>query len=103
MNIIGKHLFFAFSSISEGFPNALLEAMSFGCVCISTNCPTGPNIIIDDNINGFLVPLDDEDFYSQILNKIMSDDLNRNKIGELAIDKSKNFDIDSIIKDWNIN
>jgi glycosyltransferase involved in cell wall biosynthesis len=46
---------FAFTSHSEGFPNALAEAMSAGCACISYDCNAGPSELIDNGENGILV------------------------------------------------
>jgi GalNAc-alpha-(1->4)-GalNAc-alpha-(1->3)-diNAcBac-PP-undecaprenol alpha-1,4-N-acetyl-D-galactosaminyltransferase len=43
----------------EGMPNSLLEAMAVGIPCISTSCETGPKEMIDNGINGFLVPVKD--------------------------------------------
>ena len=37
------------SSISEGFPNALVEAMTCRKAVIATNCQTGPAEILTDN------------------------------------------------------
>ncbi len=44
----------------EGMPNALAEALALGIPSISTDCPTGgARELIQDGVNGFLVPVND--------------------------------------------
>ncbi len=53
---------FVLTSRQEGYPNALIEAMSLGLVCISTDCPCGgPKDLIDNGKNGLLIPMADDD------------------------------------------
>ncbi len=51
---------FVFTSLSEGFPNALAEAMGAGLACISFDCNAGPRDLISDAVNGYLVPVKDQ-------------------------------------------
>lgn len=44
----------------EGLPMVLLESLSRGIPCISSNCPTGPEDIIRDKENGRLAQVDNE-------------------------------------------
>lgn len=46
---------FILPSRNEGYPNALIEAMSFGCPPVAMNCDFGPAEIIQHEHNGLLV------------------------------------------------
>lgn len=51
---------FVLTSDYEGMPNALMEAMSLGLPCISTDCrPGGARTLIENGKNGFIVPIRD--------------------------------------------
>ena len=67
---------FAFTSISEGYPNALCEAMAFPLACISFDCDAGPRDIIDNGVNGFLIKKGDiNEFTERLLELMYSDKL----------------------------
>jgi GalNAc-alpha-(1->4)-GalNAc-alpha-(1->3)-diNAcBac-PP-undecaprenol alpha-1,4-N-acetyl-D-galactosaminyltransferase len=91
---------FAFTSTSEGFPNALGEAMAAGCACISFDCEAGPSELIDDEINGFLVPEGDHEQYRDKLKLLMHDNDLRQRFGRKAKEKIKKFETNRIAKEY---
>lgn len=69
-----KASIFVFTSKTEGFPNALLEAMHFGLPCISSDCDFGPSDLIDDGVNGYLVPVNDEKVLKERLFQLINNE-----------------------------
>ncbi|OFI45910.1 hypothetical protein BG262_06445 [Floricoccus penangensis] len=77
------------SSNYEGFPMVLLEAISYGIPCISSNCPTGPEDIINST-NGYLFPVGDNEQFEEIIHKVLTEHESSFKTSEVK--KSiKNF------------
>jgi|WetSurMetagenome_2_1015567.scaffolds.fasta_scaffold00889_11 glycosyltransferase involved in cell wall biosynthesis len=48
------------TSIYEGFPNVLVEAATLGIPIVSYKCPYGPEEIVEDGINGYLLEVHDK-------------------------------------------
>lgn len=91
---------FAFTSKSEGFPNALIEALYFGLPSISTNCPHGPSELISDGENGFLIAVDNQKELEQKLIRLMKDTELRNTFSENAYLNSKKYEVSEVKNSW---
>lgn len=92
---------FVLSSKFEGMPNALIEAMALGIPCISTDCSGGgARFLIDDRVNGLLIPSGDKDaLINAILELLSSQDL-MNNLGRKARELSKKLAPQEIYKQW---
>jgi len=102
VNYYRKASIFISTSRAEGFPNALLEAMSMGCACVATDCLTGPSEMIENCKNGFLVEVDNVENIKEKLELLLKNESLRNEFSTRAIEKSKKYDIDSIISKWEV-
>jgi len=96
VELYNKAKIFAFTSRSEGFPNALLEAMSAGLACITLDCIAGPSDLIVDGENGFLVSEGEAAEYRSKLNTLVMDEALRVKFSQAAMLKAKEFHIEKI-------
>ena len=90
---IKKSDIFILSSLYEGLPNVLLEAIFLKKFIISTNCPTGPYEILKNNKYGKLIPIKDYRTLSRTLLDYKSYYKNK-KILNAAFNSLERFDFE---------
>jgi len=95
-----KAQFFVLPSRYEGFPNALLEAMACGCAVIAADCPSGPAEIVQNEINGLLVPTEDVNALSKAILRLMQDHALRDRLAARAVRIKETFPQQSIMARW---
>jgi len=91
---------FVLSSLWEGFPNVLLEAMVCGVPIISTDCPSGPSEIITNGKNGILVPPADEKTLADAMLTLLKDENLRNKFSKNGKRRAEVFRIEEILPQY---
>ena len=64
---------FVLSSLYEGLPGVLIQALACGCPVVSTDCPSGPAEILDHGRFGPLVPVGDDAGLARAIGAILDD------------------------------
>ena len=75
---------FVWSSICEGAPVALMEALAVGIPTVSTDCPSGPQEILDQGRLGPLVPVGDDEALAQAMRETLDHPPAKEKLLEAA-------------------
>ena len=92
---------FVLTSDTEGMPNTLLEAMSLGIACISTDCPCGgPAEMIENGKNGILVGVRDSDALARALINLMDDPAYADALDRSARDTMKAYRPEAVNRKW---
>lgn len=91
---------YVMSSKYEGMPNALMEAMAIGLPCVSTDCPNGPAELIEDGVNGLLVPVGEVDALANAILRMIEDRSFAEKCGENAKKILETHSIEKIAKQY---
>lgn len=84
----------------EGFGLVLVEAMARGVVPIAFNNWASLKDIIDNELNGITIENNSKNGLQTALERLMTDEVLRNKMSAQAIEKSKQFSIKVAGKKW---
>lgn len=104
-----KGSLYVLTSYYEGFPNAMVEAMSMGLPVIATDCMTGPKEILEDKY-GILVPnmspdlnldekviTEEEKKLSERIVKLLENPEEMERYGQLSLQRAGNYSKESYI------
>lgn len=100
-NIVLKSAMFVLPSDYEGLSNSMLEALAIGLPTICTDCPVGgARMVIENEKNGLLVPVNDRAAMIDAMLKIANDSNVANQLGQNASAIKNKLSIESICELW---
>jgi len=89
---------YALPSRSEGFPNAVLEAMSMGLPVVVSRAGGAPELV-EDGVTGLVVPARDPVALAEAMLRILRDSELRNEMGLKARERSvRHYSLRQIVK-----
>jgi glycosyltransferase involved in cell wall biosynthesis len=91
---------YVMTSLFEGFPNTLLEALAHGLPAVAVDCETGPREILRHEVDGLLVPQDDSAALVGALEQLMADESLRSRFGERAVEARQRFAVERVAAMW---
>ena len=88
------------TSLFEPFGLVIAAAMSCGLPVVAFDCPYGPATIINESVNGFLIPSDNVQYFADKLSLLIEDASLRKHMGQAALDSSDRFNADLVMPQW---
>ena len=87
-------------SIYEGSPLVVQESLSQDCPVVAFNCYYGPDDVIEDDVNGYLVPVDDIEAMADRIIKILTEPGLREKLSANCAKSIEKFSPEVVASKW---
>ena len=91
---------FVLSSLWEGLPTVLIEAMACGTPVVSTDCPSGPGEIITHEVNGLLVPPANTEALSAAILRVLKNKKLAQRLSRNGQDRAEDFRVEKIVRQY---
>lgn len=100
-NRIKDAAMFVSTSDFEGLSNSMLEAMAIGLPTVCTDCDGGgARMMIEDHVNGLLVPKGDKQAVYHAMKEIVEDEALSDRLSKNAEKIKIKLSVDNIVKEW---
>jgi glycosyltransferase involved in cell wall biosynthesis len=97
---LSRATLFVLSSLWEGLPNALLEAMALGKPVIATTCNDSINQLIHDGINGIVIPPGDVPSLAKAIRTLLTDAEQRERFARENTNRIRPYDVNLILQQF---
>ena len=84
----------------EGLPMALLEAQACGLPMVAYTCKCGPKDIIQEGVNGYLVPEGNRAVFADKVVAVLTNTTQRKAMGTNARNMAADFSVDRVMAQW---
>ena len=91
---------FVFTSAFEGFGLVLIEGLCFGLPEVSFDCPCGPDEIIEDGKNGFVIKDFNKALFAQKLAELMENERMQEEFSHRSKELSRKYLPENILPQW---
>ncbi|MDI9520816.1 MAG: glycosyltransferase family 4 protein [Bacillota bacterium] len=99
-DLYSKYAFMVMTSRYEGFPMSLIEGAANRLPLISFDVPTGPNEIIINNVNGYLIDEHDDKKMLECIRLMINNQSKRTDMSQKSYQSTRRFQLEQIAEEW---
>ena len=98
---MNRSTMFVLSSDYEGISNSMLEALAMGLPSVVTDCPAGgARMVIENNVNGILVPVGDVKAMFEGMKRILDDKVFARMLSNNAVEIRNKYPVKKVAEMW---